>query len=170
MSPRLVRRAALLASGLATAGAVTLTGLPAASAAPAPGAASQLSAGTATAAARPSIRCLLRVHLPHYSHHSDAQDRHRVNVTADVKCNRKVAALKIKVRLYKNGRIYKTSGWRSNRGKAKIAHNAARRCVKNQKYQGEAWATVTFPPGYKPPVLNGHVKSKVVLIRKCKRS
>ncbi|TMR06370.1 hypothetical protein ETD83_04940 [Actinomadura soli] len=152
---------------------MTLTGLPAASAAapsPSPGAASQLSAGTATAAARPAIKCLLRVHLPHYSHHSDAQDKHRVNVTADVKCNRKVAALKIKVRLYKNGRVYKTTGWRSNVAKSKIAHNAARRCVKNQKYQGEAWAVVKFPPGYRPPVLNGHVKSRVVVIRKCKRS
>ncbi|TYK46355.1 hypothetical protein FXF68_27635 [Actinomadura decatromicini] len=148
---------------------MTLTALPAASAAPSPGPASQLTAGTAKAPVPDEIRCRINVHNPHYSHHGDFKGRNQVNVVADVKCGKPVAHLTIRVNLYKDGTLYKSSQ-RSNAGRAKISHNAARRCVKKKRYQGTAWADVVMPPGYLPPTQRIANKSEVVLIRQCKRS
>lgn len=178
MAANTIRRSTLLVAGTATAGALALTSAPAAFSASTASATSAASADAtalrsarsgATTAATDVITCKARVHLPHYSHHAHAKDKHRVNVTADVKCDKRVASLKIKVRLLKNGKPYKTTGWKSNTGKNKISHNAARRCIKKQKYQGQAWVQVVFPPGYRPPTAATTVKSKVVTIRKCTR-
>jgi hypothetical protein len=135
--------------------------------APSPSTAAAKPAGGASAAA--VIRCQIRTFNPHYSHHAHAQTKHRVNVTAKIQCTSRVAGLQIKVRLLKNGRAYKTTGWKRNAGKAYISFNAARRCVKNQRYQGEAWGIVAFPPRYVPPVARIYDKSPVVIIRRCAR-
>ncbi|WP_018654990.1 hypothetical protein [Actinomadura flavalba] len=115
------------------------------------------------------ITCKITAHNPHYSHHAHAADKHRVNVTADVKCTKKVGSLKIKVILYKNGKKYKESGWKTATGKNRVSTNAARRCVKKQTYQAKALATVVFPPRYTPPSGSGYDWSTKVRINACKK-
>ncbi|MDL4775229.1 hypothetical protein [Actinomadura xylanilytica] len=171
MATKTIRRGSLLAAGAAVAGALALGAAPVASAAPAAptdgGTTLTATRSGVNAAAAAVITCKVRIHDPHYSHHAHAKDKHRVNVTADTKCTKKVASLRIKMRLYKNGKPYKTTGWKSNTGKNTISHSAARRCVKKQRYQGRAWVRVVFPPGYKPPTGSSTVTSKAVTIYKC---
>jgi hypothetical protein len=118
---------------------------------------------------RDVITCKITTHRPHYSHHADAENRHRVNVTADIKCTKKVSKLSVRVGLYKNGRIYKKSSVKSATGKNYVRQNAARRCVKNQKYAGLAKGVVTFPPNYTPRTKNVSDQSAGVVIRACKK-
>ncbi|MFI0453805.1 hypothetical protein [Actinomadura sp. 6N118] len=139
------------------------------------------SAGTDTvtvqsgsAAAPKIIKCRVVAHNPHYSHHAHAADKHRVNIVGTVKCDKRVAKIRIKVVLYKGkskNRLYKykESAWKANYGKSSIGHNAARRCVKKQYYKGVAYAQVTFPPGYRPPAASGKAWSKTVYISACKK-
>ncbi|GLW65872.1 hypothetical protein Arub01_41160 [Actinomadura rubrobrunea] len=170
MAATLIRRGTALAATGAVAGALLFASATPAAAGGDDAVLTATRGGVSpTAAAADVIRCTLRVHQPHYSHHAHAADKHRVNVTADVKCTKRVARLRIKVRLYKNGQPYKTTGWKSNSGKNWISYNAARRCVKRQRYQGQAWAQVVFPPGYRPPAAAGTVKSRVVTINRCTR-
>lgn len=115
------------------------------------------------------ITCKLTTHLPHYSHHAHADNRHMVNVTADIKCTKGVARLALRVGLYKNGSLYKQSGTKANAGKNKVSQNAARRCVKRQKYTGYAAGVVTFPPGYTPHTKQVKHTSATVRINACKK-
>lgn len=115
------------------------------------------------------ITCKITTHLPHYSHHAHAANRHMVNVTATITCTKKVAGLAIRVGLYKNGKLYKQSGGKANAGKNKIGQNAARRCIKKQKYTGVAKGVVTFPAGYTPHTKNVSDESKTVKINACKK-
>ncbi|MEW1748923.1 hypothetical protein ACIQU1_10990 [Streptomyces angustmyceticus] len=115
------------------------------------------------------ITCKITTHLPHYSHHAHADNRHMVNVTADIKCSKRVAQLAIRVALYKNGRLYKQSGNRVNLGKNKVSQNAARRCVKRQNYTGYSTGVVTFPPGYTPHTKQVKHTSATVRINACKK-
>ncbi|GAA0362152.1 hypothetical protein NE235_37040 [Actinoallomurus spadix] len=129
---------------------------------------------TATRAAGPSLRadvitCKVTAHNPHYSHHAHAKNRDIVNVTADIKCSKKVASISIQVALYKNNTLYKKSAVKRNAGKNYISQNAARRCVKKQHYTGVAVGTVNFPPGYTPPSKSGRGQSKTVYIAACKK-
>lgn len=120
-------------------------------------------------ASRDVITCKITTHRPHYSHHADAENKHRVNVTADIKCSKKVSKLSVRVGLYKNGHIYKRSAVKSSTGKNKVSQNAARRCVKNQKYAGLANGVVTFPPNYTPRTKSVSDQSAGVVIRACKK-
>ncbi|KAB2349478.1 hypothetical protein [Actinomadura rudentiformis] len=127
-----------------------------------------------SAAAPKIIKCRAVAHNPHYSHHAHAADKHRVNIVGTVKCDKKVAKLRIKVVLYKGkskNRLYKykESAWKTNYGKSSINHNAARRCVKKQYYKGVAFVQVVFPPGYKPPAGSAKPWSKTVYISACKK-
>ena len=115
------------------------------------------------------ITCKITTHLPHYSHHADADNRHMVNVTATTTCTKKVARLSIRVALYKNGNLYKQSSVKSNTGRNKIGQNAARRCVKKQKYTGYSKGVVTFPAGYTPHTKTVRDESKSVTINACKK-
>ncbi|MFC4905870.1 hypothetical protein [Actinomadura gamaensis] len=125
--------------------------------------------GAQRAAAAKVIHCTIVAHNPHYSHHADAKNRSMVNVVGTVKCDHKVARISIRVGLYKNGHLYKQSGVKSNTGKSSISQNAARRCVKRQKYTGVAVASVVAPPGYTPPTASGRSVSKTVYISACKK-
>ncbi|MGW7575652.1 hypothetical protein [Streptomyces sp. NPDC054765] len=116
------------------------------------------------------ITCKITTHRPHYSHHAHADNRHMVNVTADIKCTRKVAQLAIRVGLYKNGTLYKQSGPKTNAGRNKVSQNAARRCVKRQNYTGYAVGVVTFPPEYTPRTKQVKDTSATVRIYACKKS
>ncbi|AZS75992.1 hypothetical protein DDE74_38565 [Streptomyces lydicus] len=115
------------------------------------------------------ITCKITTHLPHYSHHAHADNRHRVNVTADIKCSKSVAKLALRVALYKNGRLYKQSGAKVNAGRNKVSQNAARRCIKRQKYTGYSVGVVTFPPGYTPHTKQVKHTSATVRINACKK-
>ncbi|GAA4639504.1 hypothetical protein GCM10023196_101380 [Actinoallomurus vinaceus] len=129
---------------------------------------------TATRAAGPGqradvITCKITTHNPHYSHHADAKNRSMVNVTADIKCTKKVAGLAIQVVLFKEKARYKTSGVKKAYGKSSVSQNAARRCVKRHHYTGVAAGTVVFPAGYTPPSKNVRDQSKTVYIAACKK-
>lgn len=115
------------------------------------------------------ITCKITTHLPHYSHHAHADNRHRVNVTADIKCSKSVAQLALRVVLYKNGKLYKQSGAKANAGRNKVSQNAARRCIKRQKYTGYSVGVVTFPPGYTPHTKQVKHTSATVRINACKK-
>lgn len=118
---------------------------------------------------RDVITCKLTAHRPHYSHHADAKNRHRVNTTADISCTKKVSKLALRVGLYKNGKIYKRSSVTSTTGKNHVRQNAARRCVKKQRYTGAAKGVVTFPPRYTPRTKKVGAQSKTVVVRACKK-
>lgn len=115
------------------------------------------------------ITCKITTHTPHYSHHAHADNKHRVNVTADIKCSKKVSRLSVQVGLYKNGSLYKKSSVKSSTGKNYVSQNAARRCVKKQTYAGVANGTVTFPPNYTPHTKSVSHQSSSVVIRACKK-
>ncbi|MFD5393540.1 hypothetical protein ACFWJW_04830 [Streptomyces sp. NPDC127097] len=115
------------------------------------------------------ITCKLTTHLPHYSHHAHADNRHMVNVTADIKCTKPVAQLALRVGLYKNGTLYKQSGAKVNRGRNKVSQNAARRCIKRQNYTGYSVGVVTFPPGYTPHTKQVKHTSATARINACKK-
>lgn len=115
------------------------------------------------------ITCKITTHTPHYSHHAHAENKHRVNVTADIKCSKKVSRLSVQVGLYKNGSLYKKSAVKSSTGKNYVSQNAARRCVKKQTYTGAANGTVIFPPNYTPRTKNVSHQSSSVVIRACKK-
>ncbi|SCK52510.1 hypothetical protein [Streptomyces sp. WMMB 322] len=160
---------------IATAGAGSAGAAPAA-ASPARSGAGAGSGDTATSVfqardARSSdvITCKITTHTPHYSHHAHADNKHRVNVTADIKCSKKVSKLSIQVGLYKNGRIYKKSAVKSSAGKNRVSQNAARRCVKKQTYTGLANGLVTFPPNYTPRTKKVSHRSSDEVIRACKK-
>jgi hypothetical protein len=110
-----------------------------------------------------TINCELKVQYPHRSTHVPRT----VNVVAILKCDRAMSGLKIKVRLYKNGHVYKTSGWKANNVRASIQGNAGRRCVKKSHYQGEAWAYAWPPAGYTPPMAYFHAKGVNVYLKSC---
>lgn len=118
---------------------------------------------------RDVITCKLSAHRPHYSHHADAKNKHRVNTTADITCSKKVSKLDVRVGLYKNGTIYKRSSVKSASGKKYVRQNAARRCIKKQRYAGLAKGVVTFPPGYSPRTKSVSDQSASVVIRACKK-
>ncbi|MEU8996170.1 hypothetical protein AB0952_04440 [Streptomyces caniferus] len=164
----------LLAGALTGALALTMGAGSAGASAPA-GAGPDTATGTSTvrtmdARSGDVITCKITTHLPHYSHHAHADNRHMVNVTADIKCSKKVAQLAIRVGLFKNGTLYKQSGTRANLGKNKVSQNAARRCVKRQNYTGAAVGVVTFPPGYTPHTKQVKHTSATVRINACKKS
>ncbi|MEV5747349.1 hypothetical protein AB0L00_05985 [Actinoallomurus sp. NPDC052308] len=115
------------------------------------------------------ITCKITTHSPRYSHHAHAKNRDIVNVTADIKCTKKVAAISIQVALYKNNTLYKKSGVKRNAGKNYLSQNAARRCVKKQHNTGVSVGTVVFPAGYTPPSQSGGSRSKTVYISACKK-
>ncbi|WP_019630802.1 hypothetical protein [Actinomadura atramentaria] len=140
------------------------------SAGPGPVVTARPGVGKSKVSVRDVITCKITAHNPHYSHHAHAADKHRVNVTADVKCSKKVASIRLKVVLYKNGQKYKESGWKTATGKNRVSQNAARRCVKKQTYRAQALATVAFPPGYRPPTASGTAWSASVRINACKKS
>lgn len=117
------------------------------------------------------IHCAIKADNPHYSHHAHAKNKHIVNAVGRVKCDHRVASIRIKIILFKNGNKekYKETGWKSNTGKSSISHNAARRCLKNVRYMTAAYAYITAPPGYKPHTVYVKDYSSIVLIRKCKK-
>ncbi|MGW8375643.1 hypothetical protein [Streptomyces sp. ODS28] len=115
------------------------------------------------------IKCAIETHQAHYSHHAGQKSRHRVNVVADVTCDKPVPRISMAVGLYRNGKIYKRSGVRTNYNKAFLKQNASRRCVKKQKYAGYAKASVLFPPGYHPRTGKLADKGPERVIRKCKK-
>ncbi|MGI5262079.1 hypothetical protein [Streptomyces angustmyceticus] len=163
----------LLAGALTGALALTMGAGTAGASAPADGG-SRTAVGTRTvqtvdARSGDVITCKITTHLPHYSHHAHADNRHMVNVTADIKCSKPVAQLAIRVALYKNGRLYKQSGNKVNAGKSKVGQNAARRCVKRQNYTGYSAGVVTFPPGYTPRTKQVNHTSSTVRINACKK-
>ncbi|TYC12420.1 hypothetical protein FXF65_24545 [Actinomadura syzygii] len=109
------------------------------------------------------------MHDPHYSHHAHAKNQSVVNVVADITCTKPVARLTIRVRLWKNGRAYKTSAQVSKAGKAYLRQNAAGPCVAKQTYRGEAWVYVKPPPGHQPPSGKTHIYGDSVKIPSCKK-
>lgn len=163
----------LMAAGLTTVLLSTVTG---GSAGAAAGAAETTGAAKATVSAQAKtkrgdrIKCEIETHNAHYSHHAGQKNRHRVNVVADIDCdNRSVTRLSMAVGLYKNGKIYKRSGVKTNYSKSFLKQNASRRCVKKQKYAGYAKGSVLFPPGYHPRTAKLADRGPERTIWKCKK-
>lgn len=154
---------ALLSAGIAASGLVA-GGVGAASAsaestsdtvalAAAPGA-----SGAGSVSPNAAITCKVQIQNPHNSSHV----RGTVNVVTTVKCTARVADIKLNVQLYRNGRQVASRGF-NRAGVNSLKGNAAHACSSGN-YQGRAQVTVTFPPGYRPPVESGSVASRTLSI------
>jgi hypothetical protein len=147
---------AMLSGAIADAAVSSRPSTPAATAG-APGLATTLPAGHATARRslsrvrimlikpQTTITCTLAVQYPHNSTHVPEN----VNVVATIACTAPVSELGITVGLYFNGALV-ASGTNTNAGSPAIQGNAATPCVSGT-YTGGAVGAVIFPPGYVPP-------------------
>ncbi len=148
--------ASALAAGIA-ATSLVVGGAGAANATDTPAATSAVGSD-ATLAPGQRISCKVQIQNPHNSSHV----RGTVNVVTTVKCSARVADIKLTVELFHQGRQVASRGF-NRAGVASLQGNAAHACASGE-YQGKAQVTVTFPPGYKPPVATGSVVSRSVNI------